>query len=658
MANNPSNYYEIVNDILASANIVDVIGRYIKLQRKGSSYFGLCPFHNDTHPSLAVSPKKNVWKCFVCGNGGNVFSFVQKYEKITYSEAIKKVAELINYDQTKLEALTSKNRHFEHWTTEQQRLVDANKRVNNIYEGQLYLPESRRALNFLYKRFLTDEVIKFFHLGYAPNDVNKIHDWLINKDKYFGELPKDQFFNDDELIKTNIINEKYHPVLMDRITFPITNANGTIVAFSGRDISNTSEVKYLHSQNTEIFDKSKVLWNYQNAIKTDCSKLIIVEGFFDCISYHLAGYPNTVACMGTALTKDHLNLLHDIKDLKTVIIGFDNDQAGLDANIKNGKFLIENGFQVSVINYGDLKGKDADDIRTIYGYKKIKEIIDQRVDFISFYIQTKLKKKLPFDEQTNVVNELIEFIVNNGDTINRNKHLSLLASLANLDVNDLAKACDEQKEKAYKKAEQASSYSSKFYPQFNRTANTKSSPTINQPKPLTLEQKRALQQKQKAERCAKKAQMILEDLRINYESLIAYIALAPDQIFKIKDQINFNTSQTKNKRYAYLHSNDYFLIFKIFTLLINENPHITTEDLLEKTLVRLNSGLNNDPAGIYELAIQEIVGLKKKLVKEQSIYSREKNIGRQVDELLKTIVHLQNDYQNTIHIYNLYQVKK
>ena len=185
MANKPNNYYEVINDIVNSANIVDVIGHYITLKRKGTSYFGLCPFHNDNHPSLSVSPKKKIFKCFVCGVKGNVISFVQQYEKISYFQAVKKVAELIGYDLSKLD-FTSNDKQIDHWSESQMRLVLACKRADEIFEGQLYKPENKHVVEYLYKRGLNDQTIKYFHIGYAPNDDVSLIYWLTNKDNILG----------------------------------------------------------------------------------------------------------------------------------------------------------------------------------------------------------------------------------------------------------------------------------------------------------------------------------------------------------------------------------------------------------------------------------------------------------------------------------------
>ena len=232
-----NNLSSLIEDIRNSTNIVDVISHYISLKKKGSSYFGLCPFHPDTHPSLSISPKKKIFKCFVCGTKGDVFSFVSKYEKISYLQAVKKVAELTNYDLGGVDFSTNNQKAL---SAHDQRLVDANVRANEFYTGILYNDENKNILEYLKNRGLNDELIKKFGIGYAVNNRFQMIDWLTNKDQFFGNnLPANKVFNLQELFDTGIATESNnnHPIafLIDRITFPIYDENNNLVGFSGRD---------------------------------------------------------------------------------------------------------------------------------------------------------------------------------------------------------------------------------------------------------------------------------------------------------------------------------------------------------------------------------------------------------------------------------------
>ncbi len=656
MAKVLNNYFDVVNDIIVSANIVDIISQYINLKRKGNNYFGLCPFHNDTHPSLAVSPKKNIFKCFVCGTSGNVINFVEKYEKITYHQAVKKVAELINYDLSKLEEFTSKSNNFEHWSVEQQRLIQANKRVNEIYTGQLFVDENKYALDYLLQRQINEEIIKEFQLGFAPNDLNSIHDWLTNKDNYLGaDLPEDKKFNEDELLKANILNEKMHPVLMNRITFPICNSFGTIVAFSGRDISSHPEVKYLHTQNNTIFDKSKILWNYHRISHNECHSLIIVEGFFDCISYYSAGYEQVVATMGTALSQNSLVLLSGLKNLKNIILAFDNDQAGSNANISNGLFLLENGFNVSVVQYKDIDAKDADEVRIKYGVNKLAEIINNAIDFVSFYIQKNLEKKIPQYELINHIDELLTFVLNNGNEIFRTTHLELISKLSGLPVVDLKlrfqKIANEQL-KAY---------------DVGKIVKKTNKPKIEELEDnnLTAEQ---IEDKQidfiefGMKKNNENAYWILWNKQKCYRELIDYVIKKPQIISSIANELVLNYQPLDNDKTNILHSHHLLLILKTFKYFINDysfqnNQDIESKELVDRTISRLENEQSHTTKQqkIYKEAITELKEIAKQIFEHNNLRLSNGNIDKKITELVKRIKDLDIDFKRTENLKKVYE---
>lgn len=441
----------IIEDIKASANIVDIISRYIKLKKKGGSYFGLCPFHNDTHPSLSVSPSKKIYKCFVCQAGGDVISFVAKKENISYIEAAKRVAEMINYDMSKfnqVDSITTKQ-----YSDKQLRLLDALDRVNTFYYGFLSNRYSM-AMDYVKNRNLTDEIIEHFRIGYAPNDENLIKDYLTNKDDIFGnDLPYEKRFNEDELIKAGILSDDLKPIFKNRIIFPIIDENGKIVGFSGRDISNHSSAKYLHNVSTEIFEKSKILYNFYTINKQTTTKVILVEGFMDTIAYWRNGYTDTVATMGTALTDSQIELLKTLPKLETIILSFDNDDAGIDATIRNGRVLIENGFNVSVVNYLNYIEKDVDEIFNKYGKKAIDLIIKNRIDFLMFYINKTLNKDYAIDDKIIKTEEVLKYVAVNATTLQASQYMSLIAKLTDFNIIDIEKKFNEYREDEYKKSQ-------------------------------------------------------------------------------------------------------------------------------------------------------------------------------------------------------------
>ena len=434
--------FKIIDDIRRSARIVDVIGHYIKLQKKGNSYFGLCPFHPDKHPSLSVSPSKNVWKCFVCDAKGSVFDFVSKIEKCSFIDAVKKVAEISNYDISNISFFKKNN--SEQFTPKQKRILLANERLGKFFHDQLLLLKANaHALNYLKSRGLDEETIKKFKIGYAVNDKSRTIDFLTNRNNALLNLTPEQQFNEQELLDAGIatVNSKGEivPFLIDRITFPIYDANNNLVAFSGRDLSGQSEAKYLHTKATEVFDKSKILYNFNNVIKsTNLDHLIICEGFMDCIAYNRAGYANCVATMGTALTPEHIKLIKKLKGIKSVILSFDNDNAGIQANINNAKALLDAGIDVNIVNYSGMKEKDIDEIQLKYGSETVKNLINKREDFCMFLIKTQKNTEKSPDILKYDADEMLRTIQDYGNPYLIDKYINEYADRTKINKENLS----------------------------------------------------------------------------------------------------------------------------------------------------------------------------------------------------------------------------
>ena len=434
--------FKIIDDIRRSARIVDVIGHYIKLQKKGNSYFGLCPFHPDKHPSLSVSPSKNVWKCFVCDAKGSVFDFVSKIEKCSFIDAVKKVAEISNYDISNISFFKKNN--SEQFTPKQKRILLANERLGKFFHDQLLLLKANaHALNYLKSRGLDEETIKKFKIGYAVNDKSRTIDFLTNRNNALLNLTPEQQFNEQELLDAGIAtaNSKgeISPLLIDRITFPIYDANNNLVAFSGRDLSGQSEAKYLHTKATEVFNKSKILYNFNNVVKsTSLDHLIICEGFMDCIAYNRAGYANCVATMGTALTPEHIKLIKRLKGIKSVILSFDNDNAGIQANINNAKVLLDAGIDVNIVNFSGMKEKDIDEIQLKYGSEAVKNLIDKREDFCMFLIKTQKNAGKSPDILKYEADEMLRTIQDYGNPYLIDKYINEYADRTKINKENLS----------------------------------------------------------------------------------------------------------------------------------------------------------------------------------------------------------------------------
>ena len=430
---------EWINNLKRNVNIVDVVRHYINLKRKGQSYVGLCPFHDDKTPSLYVNPQKGIFKCFACNTFGDMFAFVMKKEKVGFMEAVNIVAKISGQENTGILPISMVIKSD--FNPKQKRILLANERLGKFYHDQLLLLKANaHALNYLKSRGLDEETIKKFKIGYAVNDKSRTIDFLTNRNNALLNLTPEQQFNEQELLDAGIatVNSKGEivPFLIDRITFPIYDANNNLVAFSGRDLSGQSEVKYLHTKSTEVFNKSKILYNFNNVVKsTNLDHLIICEGFMDCIAYNRAGYANCVATMGTALTKEQIKLIKKIKSIKLVILSFDNDNAGLKANLSNAKLLMDEGFDVNIVNYSGMKEKDIDEIYQVYGQEKISELVNNAED----YCLTKIKntKCSTCNDLALNMNELLEDINDYGNFLLVERYMNELSGVSGINPKSL-----------------------------------------------------------------------------------------------------------------------------------------------------------------------------------------------------------------------------
>jgi DNA primase len=444
--------FNIINEIQERADIVSVISNFIRLNKKGNNYVGICPFHPDTNPSLVVSPKKKIFKCFVCGAKGNVFSFIQQYKKVSFLEAVRFVGEHINYDITKLDSISKDN----YLDPQIKRLIDLNQLAQEWYHGFLFNPENKVYLDYLFQRGLTKELIDEYGLGYATKSSDLMYRMLTNKDNMFGEeRDKSLVFNEQELLNVGLIvvtsEQKIINFFIDRIIIPIRDNNGYIVGFSGRSIKEGATNKYLNTPTTKLFSKSNILFNFDKVKILNPTKLIIVEGPMDAIAYIRAGYQNVIATMGVALTTNHLNLLKSLTNLETVIVSFDNDDAGSQANIQHGKTLMENGFNTFVIDEYDKQYKDIDELLNAKGVEAISKALNNRKDFVTFLIESEFKDNKPLDELQKSVNYIIEAMLSFGDTslLLRTKNLKLLSEKSNFEFNDLLNKFNKDEQKMY-----------------------------------------------------------------------------------------------------------------------------------------------------------------------------------------------------------------
>ena len=349
-------------------DIADVVGSYIPLKKSGANFVCVCPFHNDKHPSMSISPSKGIYHCFSCKAGGDAIKFVMEYEKLGYVEAIEKLASIYN---VALEYTSSKN----------ESKIDKKilENLNLHYKTLLY--KNPEALNYLKSRSITDAIIEKWELGWAASSQNTLN--LLQNE---GIEPK-------EALEVGAIKENengYYASFINRITFPIYNHLGSLVGFGGRTISD-NPAKYINSPQSQIFDKSKIFYGYDKA-KNEIYRshsIVICEGYMDCIMLHAAGINNAVAVLGTALTQKHIPLIQrgDIK----VTLSFDSDSAGINAAFKSARLLMEHQIDGKVVLISG--GKDPAELVASGKEMELRDMLSGGVELGEFYI-TQLVKNL------------------------------------------------------------------------------------------------------------------------------------------------------------------------------------------------------------------------------------------------------------------------
>ena len=378
---------ESIENLKSVIDIVDVVGNYVQLKKQGSNYTALCPFHAEKTPSFVVSPAKQIYHCFGCGASGDAIKFVMEMEKLSYPEAIEKLASMYNF---KLE-----------YTKGNFLQIDVLEKVNNYYKGELY--KNNYAFDYLKQRGLHDSTIEKFQLGYAPGAQAQM--------KFFQNAN----LNKKELISLGVLVESgEYPRLIERITFPIFSQSGKIIAFGGRTITN-HPAKYINFTNTKIFNKSKTFYGLNFAREHILRKkeAIIVEGYMDVIMLHQAGYQNAIATLGTALTLDHIPILQKLNP--KVIIAYDSDTAGINAALKASKLLYSRYFDGSVALFPE--GEDPADV--VKNGESLEKYFSKSIRFDDFIIEYTIKKYNIKNviEKKRAIDELREFIKNLDDIL-------------------------------------------------------------------------------------------------------------------------------------------------------------------------------------------------------------------------------------------------
>lgn len=365
-------YYpdEVIEEVRSSNNIVDVIGSYVRLQKKGSSYFGLCPFHNEKSPSFSVSPNKQMYYCFGCGAGGNVFTFIMEYENQTFPEAMKVLADRAGIALPEAELTEEQKRE----RNKRQLLLEINKTAANYFYYQLNNEQGQQAREYLENRKLSKETQIHFGLGYASKYSNDLYLYLKKKG-----------YSDQILKETGLLtyDEKHgaHDKFWNRVMFPIMDVNNKVIGFGGR-VMGDGTPKYLNSPETMLFDKSRNLYGLNYARTSRKSYMIICEGYMDVIAMHQAGFTNAVASLGTAFTMQHSVLLK--RYTQEVRLAYDSDGAGQKAALRAIPILKSAGINVRVIHMNPYK--DPDEFIKNLGTEAFQERIDAAESSFMFEI--------------------------------------------------------------------------------------------------------------------------------------------------------------------------------------------------------------------------------------------------------------------------------
>lgn len=404
---------ESIERLLSIVDIVEVVERYVPLKRSGRNSVGICPFHDDRNPSMSVNSQMGIFHCFSCKAGGNAIKFIMEYEKISYPEAIEKLAASVGF------TLEYENNHFGETKKDSKKILEL---LNGYYQNLLY--SNQEALNYLYSRGITDELIRKFGIGWAPASQNTIR------------LLENEEIEPSEALNVGAIkqNERgFYASFTERITFPICNHTGRLVGFGGRTISN-HPAKYVNSPQCSVFDKSRIFYAFDLAKKSayDKKELIITEGYMDVIMLHKAGFTNAVAVLGTALTELHLPLIK--RGNFKVILSFDGDSAGINAAIKSAKLLSTNGIDSGVVIIQD--GLDPADMVFRGEIKKLKEIYANSVESGEFLIRNIVKN---YDISRPIVkNQALNEIIAYTTTLNpivAGSYQDLVANLLKIPIN-------------------------------------------------------------------------------------------------------------------------------------------------------------------------------------------------------------------------------
>ena len=488
---------ELIEEIRANNDIVDVISQYVILKRSGRNFFGLCPFHKEKSPSFSVSPDKQIFHCFGCGVGGNVIHFISKIEHIDFKETLELLANRANIELPKLS-----NFEDDRKAMLKAKVYQINEEAAKFYHENLYKPTSKQAQEYIKKRKLDNKTLKSFMIGYS------------GKFDELYRLLKSKGFKEEEILASSLVNKtddgKYIDRFRKRLMFPIKDTRGKTIAFGGR-VLDDSKPKYINSPENIVYSKGKQLFGLNIAKKGDTKKIIIVEGYMDAISLYQRGITNVVASLGTALTEQQGWLLR--KNCEQIIIGYDSDAAGQAATLRGLEILQNMGCDIRILQiYGD-----PDEYVIKYGPERFLKCVDSAISLVEFKVKI-LKQGLNLE--------------NTNDKI---KFLNQIAKiLSNVDNNIEKEIYIDKISKEYAISKEA------IYGEVNKLTYSKNKDTKILSKPVSSYiRKEKLEEKKVDEAIIKREKMLIYIL-VNY----------PEESFnKLKDAITSDLMKLeKNKQ--------------------------------------------------------------------------------------------------------------
>ena len=403
---------DIVEEVRTKNDIVDIVSGYVKLQKKGSNYFGLCPFHNEKSPSFSVSPSKQMYYCFGCGAGGNAITFLMEYENYSFPEALQVLADRAGVELPKEEMTKEARAQADLRAT----LLEINKLAANYFYYQLKQPQGKLGYDYLTGRKLSDATILHFGLGFANKTSDDLYRYLKSKGY------KDEILKETGLV--SIEERGTHDKFWNRVMFPIMDVNNRVIGFGGR-VMGDGTPKYLNSPETRLFDKSRNLYGLNYARSSRKKYMLICEGYMDVIAMHQAGFTNAVASLGTAFTSQHAMLIKRYTD--QVILTYDSDGAGVKAALRAIPILKEVGISCKVLNMKPYQ--DPDEFIKNMGAEAFQERIDQAQNSFLFEIEV-LKRDYNLEDpeqKTNFYNAVARKLLEFPEALERDHYTQAVA---------------------------------------------------------------------------------------------------------------------------------------------------------------------------------------------------------------------------------------